>query len=54
MVDILAGFNDLFLKSPSQDFGKNQILAIHHRKINFCFLWAAGGKNVVGLKAVRG
>lgn len=38
MVDILAGFNDLFLKSPSQDFGKNQILAVHHRKVNFCFL----------------
>lgn len=21
-----------------QYFGKNQILAIHHRKVNFCFL----------------
>lgn len=53
MADILAGFNDLYLKSPSQDFGKNQILAIHHRKINFCFLGTAWGITVVGLKAVR-
>lgn len=53
MVDILAGFYDLFLKSPSQDFGKNQILAVHHREVNFCFLGTAWGFTVVGLSAGR-
>lgn len=53
MANILAGFNDLCLKSPSQVFGKNQILAIHHRKVNFCFLSFGWGITVVGSKAVR-
>lgn len=53
MVDILAGFYDLFLKSPSQDFGKNQILAVHHRVVNFCFLGTTWGFTVVGLNAGR-
>lgn len=50
----MAEFNDFFLKFPCQDFGKNPILAIHHRKVTFCFLGTAWDITVVGLKTVRG
>lgn len=36
-----------------QYFGKNQILAIHHRKVNFCFLriaWGLGGGSQCNLR----
>lgn len=49
--DIVAEFNDFFLKSPCQDFGKNPILAIHHRKVTFCFLGTAWDIAVVGFRA---
>lgn len=49
MADILAVFNHLFLKSPSQDFGKNPVLTVHHGKVDFCFLGPAGGISAVGL-----